>query len=84
MMHKFMIKPSRLLSAEQYKAYIQLYLILMRNMDNFWRGEIEFQSISTLLRVSSQLIKDKNVDLPYTADEIRHQFAKNIKTSLSS
>ena len=83
-MHKFMIKPSKILSAEQYKAYIQLYLILMRSVDHFWRGEIEFQSISTLLRVSSQLIKDKNVDLTYTIDEIRHLIAKNIKTSLSS
>ena len=79
-----MIRPSKILSKEQYKAYIQLYLILMRSVDNFWRGEIEFQSISTLLRVSSQLIKDKNVDLTYTIDEIRHLIAKNIKTSLSS
>ena len=84
MIYKYQSKPSVLLSKEQYKSYRGLYLVLLKDLDLVMRFEYPYKCVATISRVSSQLIRDPRVDLPYDDTKIRVLLARNMKTSMST
>ena len=84
MIWKYQSKPSALLSQEQYKSYRGLYLVILKDMDLVMRFNYPYHCIATISRVSSQLIRDPRVDLPFDETKIRVLISRNMKTSMST
>ena len=56
----------------------------MKDLDLVMRFEYPYLSVGTIARVSSQLMRDRMVDLPYDEPKIRVLISRNMKTSMST
>ena len=84
MNYKFTVATKRLLTGEQYKAYVELYITMMDNLPRFRHGQLKFQCVTTIIKISAELRKDRSVELPFSLEFARKAIAQGLKGTMTS